>query len=74
MQVVLRWLYQQNVILIPKTWNIDHLKENIDILDFELSDDDVKTIDALDRGKFLNYNPYGLLVNVPKKYQGWKGF
>lgn len=73
-QVVLRWLYQQNVILIPKTWNIDHLKENIDILDFELSDDDVKTIDAPDRGKFLNYNPYGLLVNVPKKYQGWKGF
>lgn len=73
-QVVLRWMFQQNIILIPKTWSVEHMKENIDILDFELSAEDVKKIDMLDEGKFLNYNPYGLLVNVPKKYRDWKGF
>lgn len=73
-QVVLRWLLQQNIILIPKTWNVAHLKENINILDFELSTEDMKEIDSLDKGVFLNYNPYGLLVNVPKKYRNWNGF
>lgn len=28
-QIVLRWLTQQNIIVIPKTWDINHLKENI---------------------------------------------
>lgn len=73
-QVVLRWLIQQDVVCIPKTWNVEHLKENINIFDFELTDEDMTIIDSLDQGKFLNYNPYGLLKNVPKKYQGWKGF
>lgn len=73
-QVVLRWLLQQDIILIPKTWNLEHLKENIDIFDFTLSEVEVKRIDALDKGRFLNYNPYGLLVNVPKIYRNWNGF
>lgn len=73
-QVVLRWLLQQDIILIPKTWDVNHLKENINIFDFELNEDEMTVIDGLDRGKFLNYNPYGLLKNVPKKYKGWTGF
>lgn len=73
-QVILRWLIQQDIVCIPKTWNVDHLKENINIFDFELTSEEKYLIDSLDRGKFLNYNPYGLLKNVPKKYQGWKGF
>ena len=36
-QVVLRWMLQQNIIMIPKTWLQKHLKENISIFDFELS-------------------------------------
>ncbi|MCH5213845.1 MAG: aldo/keto reductase [Muribaculaceae bacterium] len=73
-QIILRWLIQQNIAIIPKTWNPKHLKENIEILDFSLSEEDMKVIDSLDRNKFLNYNPYPLLKNVPKKYQGWNGF
>lgn len=73
-QVVLRWLLQQNIVVIPKTWNIEHLKENFNILDFKLSDEEIDQINAMDKGKFLNYNPYSLLVNVPKKYRGWSGF
>lgn len=73
-QVILRWLVQQGIIIIPKTWDSHHLAENINIFDFSLSDDEMSTIDSLDKGKFLNYNPYGLLRNVPKKYKGWTGF
>ena len=58
-QIVLRWLLQQNIIMIPKTWYTPHLKENIDIFDFELTKEEMSVIDSLDRGVFLNYNPYG---------------
>lgn len=73
-QVILRWLVQQDIIVIPKTWNYNHLSENISIFDFELTFEEMSIIDSLDQGEFLNYNPYGLLKNVPKKYQGWTGF
>lgn len=73
-QVILRWQIQQDIIAIPKTWEESHLKENINIFDFELTKEEMAVIDGLDQGQFLNYNPYGLLKNVPKKYQGWTGF
>lgn len=73
-QVIWRWFIQRNIIIIPKTWDDVHIKENINIMDFELSDEDMKTIDTLDGGKFLTYNPYGAIKFVPKEFQGWKGF
>lgn len=73
-QVVLRWLIQQDVAAIPKTWDFEHLKENIEIFDFSLSDEEMSVIDSLDGGNFLNYNPYAALKNVPIKYQNWRGF
>lgn len=73
-QVILRWLIQQGIIVIPKTWDYEHLKENIDIFDFDLSSEEMSVIDSLDEGNFLNYNPYGLMGSVPKKYREWKGF
>lgn len=74
-QVVLRWLYQQDVILIPKTWHIPHMKENISIFDFFLDDEDMLKIDSLDEGRFLNYDPYNAVrFGIPKKYRNWEGF
>ena len=81
-QVILRWLKQQNVVMIPKTWESNHLQENISIFDFELTPEEMAIIDGLDQGKFLNYHPDDTLTKpwytcrgyVPKKYQGWKGF
>ena len=81
-QVVLRWLKQQNIVMIPKTWNEKNLLENISIFDFELTPEEMATIDSLDQGCFLNYDPVRTLTKpwytchgqVPKKYQGWKGF
>lgn len=68
-QIVLRWLLQQGIIIIPKTWNPEHLVQNFHITDFALSDEDMKQIDSLDAGKFLNYNPYAALKNLPPKYR-----
>src|SRR3981189_1571362 len=46
-QVCLRWLVQQNVAAIPRTSKLERLSENIDIFDFELSDDDMGEISAM---------------------------
>lgn len=73
-QVILRWLLQQNISIIPKTWDSDHLKENISLFDFVLTNEEMKTIDSLDKGKFLNYNPYNALIGLPPKYRSWNGF
>lgn len=53
-QVSLRWLIEQeNVVAIPKASNAEHLKQNIDIFDFELTDDQFEAIDQLDKNKRL---------------------
>jgi 2,5-diketo-D-gluconate reductase B len=49
-QVALRWLIQQEkVAAIPKAASEEHLRSNLEIFDFELSDDDIKRILALRR-------------------------
>lgn len=73
-QIVLRWLIQQNVAVIPKSSSSGHLHENISIFDFELADEDMRQIDLLDKGKFLNYNPYVTLRTLPKPYRNWNGY
>lgn len=73
-QIVLRWLIQQGISIIPKSTSKDHLQQNIQLNDFCLSDEEMKTIDDMNRGEFLNYNPYPGLLNIPGSYQGWKKF
>ena len=73
-QVVLRWLVQQDIIIIPKTWEVIHLKENISLFDFTLTDEEMKVIDGMDKGMFLNYNPLCAQEGLPKKYRKWEGF
>ena len=68
-QVVLRWLIQQNVSAIPKTWHEEWLLDNISIFDFSLSDEEMKMIDALNQGRCLNYNSYTATRGLPLKYK-----
>jgi diketogulonate reductase-like aldo/keto reductase len=50
-QIALRWLVQQDIAVIPKAANLQHLKDNIDIFDFNLNDKDMLEIDKLDSGR-----------------------
>lgn len=50
-QVALRWHIQRGDIVFPKTVSPERMRENFDIFDFELSDDDMSSITALDRGE-----------------------
>ncbi len=50
-QVVLRWLNQRNIVVIPKTVRKERMAENLDIFSFTLSDDEMAAITALDKGK-----------------------
>ena len=68
-QVILRWLVQQGITIIPKTWDSERLKENIDLFDFFLTQEEMVQIDALDQGKFLNYDPTRTYNRIPEKYK-----
>jgi 2,5-diketo-D-gluconate reductase A len=60
-QVMLRWNVQRGIVVIPKTSHVERMKENIDIFDFELSDEEMKAIATLDedRSLWLDYDdPY----------------
>ncbi|MFF8264237.1 aldo/keto reductase [Streptomyces virginiae] len=52
-QVVLRWLIQRGVVVIPKSVRADRMAENLDVFDFELNDDQMAAIGALDTGASL---------------------
>lgn len=49
-QVVLRWHMQVGSIAIPGSSNEDHIKENIDIFDFELTEEEMEQLRSLDTG------------------------
>jgi 2,5-diketo-D-gluconate reductase A len=50
-QVVLRWHVQHGHIVFPKSVTPERIRENYEIYDFELTDDDLSSIDGLDRGE-----------------------
>lgn len=47
-QVVTRWLLQRNMVLLSKSVNESRIKGNIDVFDFELTDDDIRQIQKFD--------------------------
>lgn len=55
-QVVLRWLIQRDVIAIPKSVRPERMRENFDIFDFELSDEEMKRIAVMDAGASLFFD------------------
>ena len=55
-QVILRWHLQSGFIVIPGSSNKEHIKENIDVFDFELTDEEMNKINNL---------------NTKKRYENW---
>ena len=56
-QVILRWHVQLGNVIFPKSVTPERIKENYEIFDFELSDDDMARIAELDRGERLGPDP-----------------
>ncbi|MBD3863641.1 aldo/keto reductase [Olleya marilimosa] len=56
-QICLRWITQHNVIIIPKSNSPERIEENINIFDFELSEDEMKQINNLPKMGFSGELP-----------------
>lgn len=56
-QIILRWHVQNGVIPVVRALNPKHQKENIDIFDFELSEEDMDLIDGINIDSRLRYDP-----------------
>ncbi|WP_278707218.1 aldo/keto reductase [uncultured Alistipes sp.] len=57
-QAALRYLIQRGVIVIPKSTHIERMRQNMEVFDFALADDDMAAIAALDGGKSLFFSHY----------------
>lgn len=69
-QIILRWLVQRDIVVIPKSVRKDRIVENFDIFDFALSADDMEQISTLDTREslFLSYRDPG----VAKMMGNWR--
>ena len=55
-QVVLGWLIQREVVVIPKSVRAERMAENFDVFDFQLTDEEMGRIAALDTGASLFFD------------------
>ncbi len=53
-QILLRWGVQRGTAIVPKTTNVDRLKENLAIFDFQLTDSEMESITGLNRNRRFN--------------------
>jgi 2,5-diketo-D-gluconate reductase A len=55
-QVVLRWLIQRDIIVIPKSVRRERIEQNLDVFDFTLTDEEMTRIAAMDTGESLFFD------------------
>ncbi len=56
-QIILRWNIQNDVVTIPKSANKDRQIQNISIFDFEISEEDIQRVNALDKDERVSQHP-----------------
>ncbi len=58
-QIILRWHTQRGIVPIPKSSSLVHQRQNLDIFDFKLTDDEIQAINSLNKpdGRTTNQDP-----------------
>lgn len=56
-QIILRWHIEHGYIPIPASSKLEHIESNYNVFDFELTDEDMESIDNLNSGMRIRYNP-----------------
>ena len=67
-QVILRWHVQMGFVVIPGSKNVDHIKDNLNIMDFELPPNEMAEIAKLDKGERYYHRTEEQLV----QFAAWK--
>ncbi len=67
-QVILRWHTQMGFVVIPGSKNVAHIKDNVDLFDFHLTDEEMAEIAKLDRGARYYHRTDEQLV----QFAAWK--
>ena len=67
-QVILRWHTQMGFVVIPGSKNVDHIRDNLDILDFALTGDEMNEIAGLDKNERYYHRTDAQLV----QFAGWQ--
>lgn len=57
LQIILRWHIENGVIPIPRSTNINRLKQNLSVFDFHLTEEEVKMVDGININSRLRYDP-----------------
>nr|CAD7605189.1 unnamed protein product [Timema genevievae] len=50
-QVLLRWIIQRGIVVIPKSKTPSRIKENFEVQDFNFTDEDIEDLNGLDKGR-----------------------
>lgn len=61
-QIILRWIVQQGIVALPRSTNVKHIMENIDIFDFSVTGAEMESISRLNKNK-----SYGFISNQKKQ-------
>lgn len=67
-QIILRWHTQMGFVVIPGSKNVDHIKDNINIFDFKLTDQEMAEIAKLDKGVRYYHRTEEQLI----QFAGWR--
>jgi diketogulonate reductase-like aldo/keto reductase len=67
-QIILRWHTQLGHVVIPGSKNVDHIRDNLNILDFTLTQDEMNKIAGLDKGARYYHRTDEQLV----QFAGWR--
>ena len=66
--MILRWHIQMGFVVIPGSKNVEHIRDNLNIMDFELTADEMAEISKLDKGERYYHRTDEQLI----QFAAWK--